>query len=832
MVALRATSPLQLKSTAMRSHQTNAEHNTMPVTTPERDFVPASTDATPTRPVPKPAAQTAVLGQIDQSLEQALMQGAGAVDQQIRFVLAHSQALGRRALTEQLVDRSDRPISPNNARLTVLVSLVEENNLGAGLNPEQIEQVVADLAQVGDEGLRLLLAAQLAAYRTPQAQAAVLREAWSRLNRFDSSDLDIGLLDKTSSENAARDNDAQDITPALRSRILHYLSLLQVSDPNEGPRSGIIMEMYRIAKSISSAEGRLRSLAALAVNVPLVSSRKIYERVLSDLVKVRNDALRSTTLSALAVRIPAEFEADIIATALAVRSPVTKARALTSLAQALPERTELTALAVETVASIVEEDERIEAFATVVPGLYHHQPTADRHEYPQALTAALTIAINFSKRALRARALVALAPYLTRDLQIEALAVVNGMPNERERAGLLAELAPHLPPVILASSLRSAHTMREQDSRAHVLTVLAHHLPEDAEMRSQTMLDALAAVTNLPNAFERVRGLVALGDILPDHMQNQAFTNAVESARLIENENARARALSLLAAHVSPMLLRRVLEAVYELRDAQQRLNALAVIVARIPPEERDSVLTHMLETGMKLPFAYQRARAVISVAPNLTAAHLDGAFAIANSIHEAHDRASALIALAHVQPPHSRSDTIAEAWTQVGKIEDGYDRASALVAIAPLLPAALRPELEARIGMVVGSIMDDYDQASALCLLAPLLTDTIPPREITPLPSADLLLAQAVFTALRISSQTERARCLAEIAPTWALQDESRRFSLWREATQQLKSLPLADVLLCLSVLMPVVRAIAGDDQLLKVAQVLGIQHRKSDEP
>jgi hypothetical protein len=280
------------------------------------------------------------------------------------------------------------------------------------------------------------------------------------------------------------------------------------------------------------------------------------------------------------------------------------------------------------------------------------------------------------------------------------------------------------------------------------------------------------------------------------------------------------------------MLMKRVLEAVYELRDTQQRLNALAGIVARLPEDGRSDVLARMLEIGMALPFAYQRARAVISTAPHLTPEHLGRAFEIAASIQEPHDRASALIALAQVQPPHSRAETIAEAWTQVGKIEDGYDRASALVAIAPLLPPALRPELEARIGMVVGSIMDDYDQASALCLLAPLLADTIPPREAAPLPSSDLLLAQAVFTALRISSQAERARCLEEIALTWAAQDAGRRFSLWREVAQQLKSLPLADVLLCLSALMPVIHVIAGDNQLLKVAHVLGIQQRKSDEP
>jgi hypothetical protein len=41
-----------------------------------------------------------------------------------------------------------------------------------------------------------------------------------------------------------------------------------------------------------------------------------------------------------------------------------------------------------------------------------------------------------------------------------------------------------------------------------------------------------------------------------------------------------------------------------------------------------------------------------------------------------------------------------------------------------------------------------------------------------------------------------------------------------------------LADALLCLSALMPVIRAIADDAQMAKIAQILGVQGRKTDEP
>lgn len=727
---------------------------------------------------------------IEKALEQALNQGPAAIDQQIRCILAHSQMLGQRTPGEVY---RERPLPAAYARLELLVDFAPHITAG------QVETLYHDLSQINDTGVRLLLQSRLAKFLSTEQQVALIRDAWKVINTIE--DL------------------------PQRTRILFQLAHLDVPPQDASNRPGIVTEMFRFARSIGNPEGRIRSLTALAVYAPPAAAKRLYERVLAELAKIRNDGLRSTTISSLATRIPNELEADIIAGALAIRAPVARARALTALAQALPDRIELVNLAAEAIAVISEEDERIEALTVFVPCLFGQK---DHGEYPQALTAALGIAVDFTRRPLRARALVALAPYLTPDLQQEALAAVHALPNERERATLLGELAPHLPSNMLVASLAVAHSMREQDARVHALSILAHYLP-DNQARAQTMLDALAAASNLHNPFERVRALIGLADVLPSHLQDQAYTNAVEATRLIENENARARALSLLGQHLPPTLLPRILDAAYELKDTQQRTNALSTIATRLQPSEQNIPVAHVLEAAAKLPFAYQRARAIISIAPCLTPELMPKAFELAHGITEPHDQASALIALVQRLPPSERVGVIQEAWELIAKIDDGYDRASALVAISPMLPSTLRPELEQHMGMVVGAIMDDYDQASAISLLAPLLTDAIPARESDSLPSTDLLVTQGVFTALSIPYQAARAAVLSESISLWLKLDDSRRYALWREATQRLKSLPLADVLLCLSVLMPVIRVVAGDQYLPKVAQVLGVQHEKT---
>lgn len=738
---------------------------------------------------------------IDKALQQALAQGPAAIDQQIRCVLAHSQMLALRPSTEVY---REKPLSAAHARRLLLVEMAAHDS--AQHDPDARETLYADLAQLTDAALRLTLQARLAQAFSPERQGALLREA-------------LPHLASTSIVNAGQ-----------RARLLLSLARLRIPQQDAASRSGIVTEMMRLARAIENPEGRMRSLIALALHAPPFATQQVYKRALGELAKTRSDLLRGSTISALAARIPVELEADITAAALAIRAPVARAQALTALARALPARSELIGLSLNAIMAIADEEERLDALVSIIPCLSRHD---GQPEYSDTLTQALALAVGFTRRLLRARALVTLAPYLTPDLQREALASVHALPSERERALLLSELAPHLPADILIASLAIVHTMREQDARVSSLSVLARYLPDDegSNARSQTMLDVLAAASNLTHPFERVRALVGLVDILPAHLRDQAYTNAVEAVRLIENEHARARALSLLGQHLPHALLPRILDTAYSLRDPHQRISALASIAARLDVTERTTPVTHLLETVDTLQFAYQRARALTSIVPCLTPDLLPRLVEQARAIHEPHDQASVLLAVAAAQPDDTRAPLVADAWALIAQIEDGYDAASALVSIAPLLPEAARPELEQRMGMVVGGIMDDYDQASAISLLAPLLTDVAPPREAEALPTPEILLTQAIHSALALPQHPARAALLADAVQCWQTLETARQYEVWREVVQRLKALPLADVLLCLSAFIPVISAFAGAHSLPKIAEVLGIQRAKTPE-
>jgi hypothetical protein len=447
--------------------------------------------------------------------------------------------------------------------------------------------------------------------------------------------------------------------------------------------------------------------------------------------------------------------------------------------------------------------------------------------------------------------LVALAPHLPSDLQGEALAAVHSLREERERARLLAELAPTLPPNMLVASLAVAHSLQEQDARAHALAALARYAPESA--RDRTLLDALEAASHLPHLYEQVMALVDLMAILPPDLRDQAGVGALESARLIDNENARARALSLLAPHLSDSLRRSALDSVAGLRDPYQRLTALVAFVPTLSDTDRHAVLADLSGILRAIPHHYKRARALTSIAPLLSDSPvlLEAALTIAHEIEEPFDRFSAYIALAasltSAQASAStngpsgvrhllesaRQSTLGSAWDLIAQIENGYDRASALAALMPILPpgdVAARDSLLQAARAVVRDIEDEYDRASAIGILAPLLisgndvpTTPEPPAPVVPLPDFAELLSAGLQAALSVPQQAARIRSLADSVSLWLTCDAETAFRLWGNVCLLLAAMPLADTLLCLTALIPVIRFLAADEGIKSVLQILG---------
>lgn len=723
----------------------------------------------------------------ERALLAALAQGPETLVEQA----AHVLALSRLAPPAPAGPASAPALSAEAARLMALARLAEV------LPEADAVALYRAASQLADPAVRLQVLARVALRLPPQHYQAVVRQGWE--------------------DSAALEN------PAARAHALFQLAPLLTLYHDEPATPLALLEIVSLAQAIGNPEARIRSLITLSPFLPQGMRLRVLHRAIDEIDQLHNDAARFNALNTLADHLSPEIEARALHSAEAVRAPGERARAFTALARHMPTalRPALRTGALNAIGTIRDEEERAEALIAFAP---HLEYVTNTEQFPLLLEHALRIAVSIKRRHLRARALVALSPHLTLDLQGEALAAVHSLTSERERAALLADLAPTLAPDMLVASLAVAHSMQSQDARVHALTALAHYVPENA--RDQTLLDALAAANNLPRPYDRIVALVRLMDALPASLREQTCANALESARLMKNENACGRALVLIGPHLSAALSQRALDIARGLVNPVQRLAALNGLLPYVTGSDRAAVPPELLAAVQEMPFEYRRARALVEIVPALPDDLIPQAVSLAASISDPFDQVSALVALIPRLSPDEGRRTLADCWRLVRAIDNGYDAACALAAIAPMLPPAAGPDLARSAGMIIGAIMDEYDQASAITLLAPLLALQGVPQHTAapgPVPERHTALEQGIQAALRVPDQAQRWQLLAEGAALCAeASDSEQLYRLWREVAAHLASLPLADTLLCLSALAPLIQRLGGSDALAAVARLM----------
>ncbi|MBC8170637.1 MAG: hypothetical protein H7X77_03160, partial [Anaerolineae bacterium] len=537
--------------------------------------------------------------QLEQTLLLALNAGRAGLADQIHTILAYSQMLAA-PISNQL----HRPPVLNvvQARLAAMLEFSIEPT------PDQVKSLYRRSRHISHPAIRLNFQVRLLKMLPVSIQTAVLRDIWKQIDQV------------------------EDLPE--RARILLLLADQPLLAEVEPPAADPLDEILQIVSNIPGIEARLRSLVALSVNLAPERAAPLFERILNDLEHTPNDTLRSQTISQVVTKLPPDLYPRLNTVIQKIKSPVDRAHTYIALALSLPQYSDLRLTALDAISAIPGEEDMVAALIEFVPAL---EGASIEAGYPETLQQALGIVVGLNKRALRAKALVALAPHLTPDLKGEALAAVHSVSSEHERATLLAQLAPILPDGMFIASLAVAHTMREADARAYTLRILAHHVPIHA--RDQTMRDAFVSASSLPNPLERIQALVALLDILPSDLQTQALETALQTIRIIENENPRARALSLLCQHLQPVALDQVLGLILELNDPQQRLNVLVSLAPQLHGETLSQALQLMLDCARQMPFAYRRARALVSIAAFLTPTITDELLALVDTLHDPYDR-------------------------------------------------------------------------------------------------------------------------------------------------------------------------------------------------
>jgi hypothetical protein len=264
----------------------------------------------------------------------------------------------------------------------------------------------------------------------------------------------------------------------------------------------------------------------------------------------------------------------------------------------------------------------------------------------------------------------------------------------------------------------------------------------------------------------------------------------------------------------------RVLEASTQFKLPHLRMTVLTAFMPMLEPAERHATLVRLLESASEIQLEYKRARALVSLAPLLPPDLLLEVQAVADQMSDPYDRVTVSIAVAQNLPPEQRPSIIANAWTLIKQIDVGYDSASAIAAIAPYLPVTAYSDLIQTANGIIAAIRDEYDRASAIGILVPLLLTDDKVEAPSVLPDSYLAFEEGIAVALSVTQQSLRAQLLAESTSFWiqvGYYDQSYR--LWRSIAPRLAALPLADALLCLAALLPVMRALAGEENLADIA-------------
>ncbi len=744
----------------------------------------------PNSPEP-PNDNTGRLGrkQIEQALKRSLDVGTTAIPQQLRYLLALAQVNGQKSEGKPY---HPRPLNISQARLSALESLAPI------LGKQQVRQLLRDIQKVEDIDVRISLLSRMAIYIAPKDFYDVVKEIWGQVNY-------IGDI-------------------VVRTRAIYQIAPLLSLVHDEPATSTPLLNILRTAEGMKNSESRLRSLVAIAPHLPYEVSLRTFSRVLNELEELGTDNLRVKTLMAMAADVPDDLVVQALTIAEKIENVSDRARVLTALAQSMPPdlRPRLRQEALDAINTIENEDDRAEALIAFAP---HLDFASSNDTFPAILAKALAISVGISRRHVRARVLVAIAPHLTNDLQGEALAAVHSLSNEQDRAMLLAELAPNLPSNMLVASLAVAHTMVKQDTRVHALTALAHYVPKSAQ--DQTVRDALAAASNLPHYLERVSALVDLIDLLPQELLEQALANALESTRNIDNENAKARAINQLGGYLPDKLLQVALDIALEINNPGQRMNALIGLMPKLANHKRlDKAQNALLACAKAIRLDFKQARAFVTIMPHLPQSVFKEVESIADGFFDPFDKVNVYLALAQNSPPENRAAFIAKAWTRLHQIEDGYDRASMIASLAPFLPDRAQKDFARVIEAAINGIEDGYDKASAIRILTPLLSTDSNHNNYIP-PDMQTALEKGIETAVLITDQLLRTEYVGQGITMWVnnVNDKGRSFNLWRQLVWQLRSLPLADVLTCLSAIMPLIKEICEPDVMLSVAEVLGIR-------
>jgi hypothetical protein len=554
-----------------------------------------------------------------------------------------------------------------------------------------------------------------------------------------------------------------------------------------------VQTLFKEVVQIGDATVRLPLLAKLAIRMPASQYRTIVRDMWNQTKAIVDPAARAHTLFEIAPLLallndePATPSAllQVLGIAQSIKNTEARLRSLIALVPHLPLE-----VATRTVRRVLIDLQDSKNDALSARSLMALAPTLP----PDVEDEVLKVTENIKTPVERARALTALARYLSETLQgrlrhsaLDAIMLIEG---EEERAETLVAFAPNLEyvhqgeafPKVLEKALTIGITITRRHIRAKVLVALAPHLTTDLQG------EALAAVHSLSNERDRAMLLAELAPQLPGNM----LVASLAVAHTMREQDSRVHALSVLAHYVPEnarmQTILDALAAASNLPHHFERVGALVALVDILPPHLLEQALTNALETArlidnenararaiallgshlperlllralditLELENTQQRLNALQSLLPALTGEKaleaLQQALQCARQMPLEYKRARALISIA----PHLKPDMLAEVHTLADTLDDPLDKAHVYIAVAQNLPPEQRPPLIARAWTLLRQIEDGYDRATLVAALAPFL----------PAPARTDMTVAIINAIQAVAEDYDKASAITILAP------------------------------------------------------------------
>ena len=323
------------------------------------------------------------------------------------------------------------------------------------------------------------------------------------------------------------------------------------------------------------------------------------------------------------------------------------------LCQLIPEFTSLGSSALATARRIQDKSEQAIALGYLVP------------KFPELAPETLKLA-NSVGGICFTETLKPIAPYLSEELIIDTLEIIQNTQDDFIKKEALCSLAPYLPNNLLDRALEIAQSIQSKNILTSILSALAPYLDEE------NLYKALQITQKIQDEAMLAQVLITFCSYLPS-----LFSEALEVSRNIADEAERAQAIGLLA-HNSSILASEALSITRKIKDETMLASTLAQLAKYLPR----SFIEQIIDIAAGIQRKSSRINIFTQIASYLPKHLICETLKATQSIKAEAKRISALIQLS----PYLNSEMRNEALTIAHGAQDDMNRIRALSELTPNL--------------------------------------------------------------------------------------------------------------------------------------------------